>query len=437
MLPHNINDYINFINKSQELYNKKFEVFPFQEYGIEDFSILPLFSLTIFCSLSYNNIEKVKFLNEFLIYFLTDEEIKFKYNKGYIIFTDYKYKGYITLENLDTIRNKNNKNIIAHFIYDSDFSEKMEMYPNELNLQTKNTKGIQSIQNGLCMESNFSLNVLKNDELKTIKISKCIIDTGATFTQMNFPELWDFVSKEFKDDFLESLKKEVIILPIESSTGIGVKNLIVFKKPIYLKIDGLIVPLFKLTVDDIYTNTKEKFFLVGMDLISQCNTIIYRQEEKLKISMFFPEQDGLKTYSTLFLNKGLCLIKEIQSKKDVYYHVGSSGFDYLKDKSFLTRDILFLLSLDVREIIKFDEDISQNKDILFQDEFVLVNQIFQNYPQFDGIYVRNIGKDFIVLKKSGKSILKRNGNNGEYEYQNDIKKLQIGAGYIMLDLKND
>ena len=193
MIPRTLDEYAEMLRKFQREYNQVFEMFHFNIYELSISELSP-WIITILTSICYNNEEKDKFMHYFLMDYLKDETIRINSQELRIVFVNYKYHGCFHLNDVEKMTGKN---IICHEITEitqENDDVEIESRNKPVSLLIKDGKkwkpnGEEIL--GKKLEYNCSLEIENNGIFESIFNARTIIDSGASFSSLNCPEMWD------------------------------------------------------------------------------------------------------------------------------------------------------------------------------------------------------------------------------------------------------
>ena len=425
--PRTIEKYLEYIEKEQIEYGEIFDIFPFelyQERKLFDIKTLSLWILDLLISISYNNFEKIKFVNHFLLKYLSNEEFK-NIHQGYrILFIDYQYSGYLSYSDLVKFKNPDHKNISTYVISETSIYD--EYIDIEVNKTRSNFTNGDDYINSYQINNDCSLNINIDKNIIKIFNKNCVIDSGCTITHLICNQSWDHKNKKFIETndhfrYLNTIKDKTETMEFKGISCKIVKQVVCFLIPVYIGIDDLFIPLTKFSIS-IYDKKDENnnVYLIGMDAISQCNYISFIEDKKYKIHLSICDKED-KNYYVMTLSSGIFLVKDDIYSDNIYYHVSELDIDnFTSIRKFKTLKNLSLIVIDCLDIdFKL---LYQSELINSKDEYVC--KLLETY---DGVYFKTDDKNLMILKNNFP--LSRIDIQST---QNNIKSFQIGAGYIIL-----
>lgn len=229
--------------------------------------------------------EKKKFIKDFLIYYINDENYKNHYKDYMIVFLNRKYIGlFKNTEDFQHLRSR------------GDIPKSFEI--GESNFFQYKSTVIRLEENSKHIHGNFMVTGNINFGTTNKKITDCpvMIDTGCNISELFPQKIWDFENEKFvkklKNIFygycfekeLEELNLNILNVKsskIHTVNGICIKNVIEFLNPIKISLENLNpVDVFFLTISLENEEEISLPLLIGLDIITQYNVNITSKNKR-------------------------------------------------------------------------------------------------------------------------------------------------------------
>lgn len=436
-----IEQYMQKISEYQEIYNQRFEIYHFHKFNLK-FSELSQWAILILTSISYSNDEKDKFVTSVLLEYLESEEFSIEIEGYKALFFNNKYRGLFNEIELKMFLDRKKGKIECYEISNlSKLSDGMEIRSNLESAPTyirkkkllgkyEYTETDERLRYKVLREwCYFSCNNDGNEISSTS--TKMSIDTAASITHFNEIDKWNekencFISNEQGDiyDLMNRLKQRVEYVSFTGNGGSIYRRVIFFESPIFVNIQSIKIPIKEMIIPE----GEISKFVVGMNALSQCEIVFYKQHSILKLKIHKDEENE-KSYLTSCYKKGLIFGKNNIYTEDVFFHISKNEQNYDEENTFFQIDqnlnLIFIDSFDFERIFDYDADIiKRDGNIFYQDNNDKISELLET---FSGIIfendVRNKDDILIILRKDIKMI------EIENYYEQKMEDNNRGNGY--------
>lgn len=447
MIPRSKEEYQRFIDENSNKYSQKFEIYDFSKFHLE-MNKIPMWALFILTSLSYSNLEKDKFVDDFLLLYMSNEQFRKSEEDKRIVFVkftneeEFNYLGSFTESQLEEYENPEHNNLLCHQIYSGHcMYENVEIYTTqeECNLMSKPEpttflgRFLNTFKIGV--ESHISL---KNKKLN-INEKNCVLDTGASVTSFFYPENWNRQKAEFIEEgkfsdffrYLNKIKNRVEYLSFEGNCGPVFKQVIFFNEDVYVNIGSLKVPLKVLSIP-FYDNSS---ILIGMDFIQKTSWFSFNTHNGYKIILERQYENKDYLHESMY-EHGIVFGYNDVNRFDV--------FEYKKDVSQYINCRLYKTRYPIK-VIEIDSNIFYRKygvhlylkEKSKDDSYSLIQEIFPRleylFKFYDVIKFEWAGEPFFIFRNIN-YMLKRLNITEVLNYdQNDMEKYKLSRGIFQLD----
>lgn len=252
---------------------------------------LPIFALSILRSISINNEQKIKFRDSFLHDYLLSNK---SYDDYVVLFVDNIYQGVFKPMETDIFEGIKKRFYISNITLLEELVQ-FDSRPYVILCE----KSCENIPISI-LEIQYSINIPYEDNLVEISNTLGVFDSGCSITNLNCnkwnPKTNKFSSTDIRDfkfyQYLNEMIKYIDEIPVKSSLLNGRKTIITFKLDLFIGVEDLRIPLKTFTINkseswslfsyESSTLDPSATFLLGMDVISQCNSIIIPSYNSLK-----------------------------------------------------------------------------------------------------------------------------------------------------------
>jgi len=443
-----IEKYMEQLAKYEEIYDETFEIYHFHRYGLK-ISELPQWAVLILTSISYNNEEKDKFVTQLLLHCLEDM-IFLQRIQGYrVLFLNNKYINIYSEEELEKYLKRRKGKIETYEIANeaslSDgmeiksvtesvptFLKKKKFLSKDKYLQTTNRMKYVILQE----ETFFSS--MKDNVEKTSKIVEMNIDTAASITHFNENDRWNekeniFISDEENDiyDLMNKLKQRVEYVSFTGNAGAVYRRVIFFNEPIFVNIGHVKIPIMEMIIPEV-GRTK---FVIGMNALSQCELLFYKQRNTLKIKID-KCLENQRSFLTGMYNSEIILGKDPIHTDDVFFHISNFEQNYTEELQVYQvnqpLNLIFVDYINFERIFDYDGDtLKRDGNIFYQDNKDKIKQLL---TRFDGIVFENDFRhqdDVLIILR--KDIIMEGIQD---YYHQKIEEKNCGYGNYIMNLQN-